>query len=63
MDALRRNEIIRLWQSSEKYLDYFCCPDCRDVLEEVEDDKYLLECHNDNCKNSSYFDIKTGREL
>ena len=60
MDALRRNEIIRLWKLNEKYLNYFCCPDCRDILEREDD---VLMCANNFCENTNMFNIKTGEAL
>jgi hypothetical protein len=41
---LRRREIIDAWLKSEKYLDSYCCPNCRNILDRLSDNckAYLI---------------------
>lgn len=52
---LTRREVIELWSNPEScFLDYFVCPDCRDIL-------FLgpkgLECRNHSCLNTEIFPV------
>ena len=58
MRALRRKEIIEAWQRDRRYLDDYCCPDCRDILLENSDGN--LECTNQTCDNREKYNKKTG---
>ena len=45
---LTRKEIIELWSKQpENILNSYCCPSCRDIMEETED-AYI--CRNTGCK-------------
>jgi len=53
---LKRKEVIELWQSgTKKYLDYYCCPDCRDVLKKAGD---TLSCANMACENTNEYNLQ-----
>jgi len=58
MKALRRKEIIEAWQKNPRFLEMFCCPDCRDILLENSDGD--LQCINQRCYNQAIFNKKTG---
>ena len=38
----------------EKYLDYYCCPSCRDLLHKAKDKKYF--CKNEQCTNNFVYE-------
>lgn len=46
---LTRRQVIEAWNKSEKYLDYYVCPCCRDIMRKITDTKYA--CHNHTCSN------------
>ena len=54
-DCLTRGKIIRLWQGTNRYDDYYCCPDCRDILKR-EGGHQILHCCNAMCRNEEYYD-------
>ena len=56
MKLLTRKEIIEIWSKPPSlFLNSFCCPSCRDILDE---DKNMYRCTNDKCLED-YF-IKDG---
>lgn len=69
MKCLTRREVIKAWQLNKYYLESYVCPDCRNILlESVESisnrvTREVLACQNLMCKNSSYYDVKTGEVL
>ena len=49
INALTRRDIIKNWERNEGYLDYLCCPNCRDLLFKRQNtEKYY--CFNEGCK-------------
>jgi hypothetical protein len=47
MKLLTRRQIMEEWnKQSDEMLDSFCCPNCRDILHEL-DDRYF--CKNKHC--------------
>jgi hypothetical protein len=58
MRALRRKEIIEAWQKNPRFLEDFCCPECRDIL--VENSYGNLECINQTCDNKKKYNKNTG---
>jgi uncharacterized protein YbaR (Trm112 family) len=48
---LTRREIIKQWEDGEKWLDFFCCPNCRNVLTLHTNPDYsmYLRCDNHFC--------------
>lgn len=44
---LTRMEVIESWLKSDLYLNYYCCPFCRDILNKLNDEIY--SCKNNNC--------------
>lgn len=67
MKALTRNQVIALWNKNKLYLNHFVCPDCRDVLAEIEFEggtyEWALGCNNEQCNNHHYYHPRTGEEL
>lgn len=60
MKANTRQEVIDQWQEgSGKYLDYFTCPNCRDILQKSGD---ILRCKNSDCFFEGIFSL-TGEWL
>ena len=58
-----RKEIITIWQMPihKKYLNYYCCPDCRDILTQSIDGKHLY-CASRTCTNKSIYTLE-GEEI
>jgi|GEM_PF-5316075 len=56
-----RRQIIEQWESSPNYLDKLCCPDCRGILENVQDSNYYF-CSNKMCRNTYIYNSE-GRIL
>ena len=54
-NCLKRKQIVSIWESSNKYDDYYCCPDCRDILTK-EKRHPILHCCNAMCRNEEYYD-------
>lgn len=54
MQCITRREIIALWETNNKYCDYFTCPDCRDILTRRENS---LVCDNVNCENRNIYNL------
>ena len=50
-----RREIIDMWLENDQYLNYKCCPNCRDILKKVGG-VYL--CQNIRCENDDEYSIK-----
>jgi hypothetical protein len=57
-NLLTRREVIKLWQKQkDKFLDTYCCPNCRDLLFDYRHpaspgkivDGGFLYCHNARC--------------
>jgi hypothetical protein len=46
---LTRRQVIELWQKNERYLDSYCCSNCRDILIKLDAKKY--KCDNSQCAN------------
>lgn len=66
MKLLTRRQIIQIWgKQSDEILDSFCCPNCRDVLEEriyVEDNTTCLVCSNITCSFSRVLKSEVEKE-
>lgn len=46
---LKRKEIIEIWQAqSEEFLNSYCCPDCRNIMDSDEENYF---CCNEMCEN------------
>jgi hypothetical protein len=46
--AVSRREIIDYWKKqSDEHLNSLCCPNCRDILNKIDDSNY--ECTNSLC--------------
>jgi hypothetical protein len=43
---LTRRQVVELWQKNKKYMNYYVCPNCRDLLQK-EYDGY--KCTNEEC--------------
>ena len=54
MELMTRREIIKAWEVNENYHDFFCCPDCRDVLSRCGD---ILACENQVCGNTEFYTL------
>ena len=55
MKAKTRREIINLLDENTKYHNFYCCPDCRDILTLHS---YTLMCDNDKCLNNDQFNLE-----
>ncbi|KKN34389.1 hypothetical protein LCGC14_0794360 [marine sediment metagenome] len=52
---LTRRQIIKIWlEGNEKFLDYHCCPYCRNLLVKTKDENYF--CNNDRCDNNNTYE-------
>ena len=55
----KRKEIIEMWLKGN-FLDYYCCPNCRDILNKLISDSgnvYYI-CDNSMCDNKEeYFEV------
>lgn len=50
-NLLKRKDIIQSWEeANKKYMDYYCCPSCRDLLFPVEGKSNIFQCKNHFCK-------------
>ena len=59
MKLLTRRQIIEIWRNQQKSrLDYYCCPNCRDLLLQ-KGDSYV--CINGDCSLHSV--IYKGRDI
>lgn len=47
MKIFTRQQIINIWLSQNKFLNSYCCPNCRDVMDEIEKNKF--KCSNYEC--------------
>lgn len=54
-DVLKRSETIDAWNNDKRWHDYFCCPNCRDVLGKEEN---YLRCNNGACCNMTYYTME-----
>lgn len=54
MKLLTRRQIIETWERVPDYLDYYCCPECRDILTISGNNEYL-NCTNPSCTNVSKY--------
>ena len=53
MKLLKRKEIIEMWKKQDqKFLNYYCCPDCRDLLQTDKHNNNYLICKNPVCNNT-----------
>lgn len=44
---LKRKEIIEIWQTQkEEFLNSYCCPNCRDIMSEDEENYF---CDSETC--------------
>ena len=51
---LTRREIIKEWNRNEKYHDFFCCPNCRDILTRHDN---TLCCTNHRCMADGVYNL------
>ena len=51
---LTRQEVIDCWGKNDKYLNFYVCPSCRDILTKLSDGKLL--CGNVDCRNEKIYD-------
>jgi hypothetical protein len=50
MTLLTRREVIEIWNRHPDYLDWYTCPNCRDILF-ITDKINVFTCMNDKCFN------------
>ncbi len=60
MNLLTREEIIKIWRENDKYNNFYCCPDCRDILK--FDGVDSCHCQNLACSNSEVYKLEDINE-
>ena len=65
MNALTRKEVIKEWNKNKHNHNYYVCPNCRDLLHRKDtlDKGIVIQCNNEQCDDTHYYNIFTGEQL
>lgn len=50
MKLMTRGEVIDAWEKNGQFLNWYVCPNCRDILSMHQDGRHF-KCMNSNCMN------------